>query len=130
MSTKLSAAALKRKRNVRRKSRLSGGLKGAAYLGGFLSYHQCASISGLPPGANHLDRLLGSRVALDAKHERPPLSVLCCGVKSFVPGPGFDDSFHEHYPNERPIPNMMVDPVARKQRIQQIQRQVWSYYAP
>lgn len=129
MSKVLSAAAQKRKRNARRKMRLGGGLKGAAFLGGFLTYHQCCKISFLPPGAHFLNVLLGRRVTLDARAGRPPVSVLCVQSNTHVPSPGFDDMFHQEYPGEKAIPSITTDPVARKIRLQQIQRKVWEYYS-
>lgn len=129
MSTSSNAAASKRRKNARRKARLKGGLTAAAFIGGYLTYHQCSAITSLPEGANYLDQLLEMRMAYDAKRNRPPISVLCCGVHTFIPGPGFDAAYHNHYPNEPEIPDAKTDPVARKQRLQKIQREVWEHYS-
>lgn len=129
MSKTLSAAALKRRRNARRKARLSGGLKGAAMLGGFLNYVQCWGVILMPRGTHYLKVLLDRRVMLDAKAKRPPLSVLCVQGNSYVPSKGFDKVFHQEYTDEPRIPDIETDPVARKLRLQQIQRKVWEYYS-
>ena len=128
MSTRSKAAAYKRRRNARRKARLKGALQGAAYNCSYLTYHQCSHITNLPEGANYLDKLLEMRMAYDAKRNRPPLSALCVGVNTDVPGKGFDDAYHLHYPNERKIPDIKMNPQGRAMRLRQIQVDVWAHY--
>ena len=65
----------------------------AARYRGTTTYQRVARIGGLPEAgaamANQVGALLGQICRLEMEAGRPMLSVVCVGVQTHVPGPGF-----------------------------------------